>query len=99
MIPFRQHIILLALIESPLHGYDIQQASIGLSGGMLVIPLTSIYRGLNVLTQTGHIEPIGVKPAKGHKQAYRITRRGEAELLMAANTYGDFAARARQQLR
>ena len=95
---FPRHIILLALADGALHGYQIQELIMGLSGGNVYLPLTSLYRDLKFLDNEGYIERVAAKPAMSKRRPYALTRKGQNELHRAAIVYGEFAEQARSKL-
>jgi DNA-binding PadR family transcriptional regulator len=87
--------ILLALAESPRHGYGIILRVEEWSGGSVVLKTGTLYTALRRLVESGWIEETEVRDAGDERRIhYRITRAGRERVRLEATRVRDLAALA-----
>ena len=84
------HLVLLALKDSPKHGYEITKYVKNRSNGFFSIGYSSLYPTMHSLEKAGFIagewQAIGAK----EKKVYKITKKGLRELKSISSEYFGF---------
>ena len=100
----RVYLILLALVDSDLHGLGIARAVQHLSDGQTRLWPASLYGTLDDLTETGFIEELDDprdRPAdeSEKKRFYRLTRAGRRALAAETERLAELVKMARSRLK
>jgi DNA-binding PadR family transcriptional regulator len=92
--------VLLALQESPLHGYAVKQRVEEMSGGLIRMAPGTLYETLHRMRTRGMLEETEQPGAREHVQRmyYRMTPLGRAVLVAEVARLGGMIDRARSLL-
>ena len=91
--------ILTALADERRHGYDIMREAVAVSGGAVVLKITTLYAALERLERQGLIRPDGEEIVEGRARRYfRVTDRGVDALTAEITALERMALAARAQL-
>ena len=94
--------ILLSLASEPSHGYAMLKNIEGLSGGRIMLSVSTLYTTLGRLQAQGLIERVdatGEEPAPGlPRKIYRLTRQGQGALEAEASRLHRLLVAYRRQL-
>lgn len=91
--------ILLAVSESPLHGYAIQRAVLDATDGHMTLWPAMLYRSLATLEEAGLIAPAAApegEPDDERRNYYRLTTEGRERLREEADMLARWANAARE---
>ena len=93
------YLVLLALADTPRHGYGIVQEVLGLSDGAVRLGAGTLYGVLDRLVAAGHVEPEREEIVDGRlRRYYRITDVGSAAAVAETERLAGLARRARTAL-
>jgi len=91
--------ILVSLAEEPRHGYALIRDVEALSKGRVRLRTGTLYGALRRLLEEGWIERFAQDDTSRDKQAYRLTRAGQAQLRRELDRIKQVAAVAAARLR
>ncbi len=93
------YLVLLALADSPRHGYGIVQEVLGLSDGAVKLGAGTLYGVLDRLVGAGQVVPDREEVVDGRlRRYYRITPEGSAAAVAETERLAGLARRARTAL-
>ena len=93
------YLVLLALADSPRHGYGIVQEVLALSDGAVKLGAGTLYGVLDRLVGAGQVLPDGDEVVDGRlRRYYRITDAGSAAAAAETERLAALARRARTAL-
>lgn len=84
------HLILAVLAEEPSHGYAVMQALYDQSDGFIDMPEGSIYPALYRLERQGLVLSERTQHDGRERRVYRLTSRGQEELVEARSEWQSF---------
>lgn len=93
------HLILLALLEGPAHGYHVMKNIEAITEGMVALGPASVYTNLNKCLQSKLIKETSSSAVDERRRTYQITAKGKSLLVAETNRLANLVNYANKHIR